>query len=106
MPPKPTKWEQLRAARELLELESSASLEEIKLAYRRLAKVHHPDLAGVAPVAGAIAMPRLTEAYRILTDHCCRYRIPLEPTGEEARDDEEWWLHRFGNDPLWGKGHR
>ncbi|HSH12274.1 MAG TPA: J domain-containing protein [Desulfurivibrionaceae bacterium] len=98
------KGERLRAARELLGLDSYASLEEIKLAYRRKAKAHHPDLSEArAEAEERIEMHRLTEAYRVLTDYCFNYRIPLEPT-EEPLDDEEWWLRRFGNDPLWGKG--
>jgi hypothetical protein len=95
---------QLRAARQLLDLENCASLEEIKLAYRRKAKAHHPDLN--EPQAGEeerIEMHRLTEAYRVLTDYCFSYRIPLEPE-EGPLDDEDWWMQRFGNDPLWGKG--
>lgn len=101
---KSDKRARLRAARELLELDSHASLEEIKLAYRRQARAHHPDLAGERGAAGeVIEMHRLTEAYRTLTDYCFSYRIPLEPE-EAPLDDEEWWLNRFGNDPLWGKG--
>jgi len=106
MPKKVAKWEEIRAARELLALESSASLEEIKLAYRRLAKQHHPDLTGSQPESAAdgIAMHRLTDAYQTLTDYCFRYRIPLEPDQDSPVDDEDWWMQRFGNDPLWGKG--
>lgn len=98
------KREQLRAARELLGLDSCASLEEIKLAYRCKAKAHHPDLNETrAGEEERIEMHRLTEAYRVLTDYCFSYRIPLEPA-DPPLDDEEWWLQRFGNDPLWGKG--
>lgn len=102
---KSAKWERLRAARELLELDRSASLEEIKLAYRRLAKTHHPDRTGTRAEmdAGGIETHRLTEAYRILTDYCGSYRIPLEPDKDSPLDDEEWWMRKFGNDPLWGK---
>lgn len=106
MTKKVAKWEQIVAARELLDLGSMASLEEIKLAYRRKAKAHHPDLSGSSPeaLAGAIEMHRLTEAYQTLTSYCYSYRISLEPDQESQLDDEEWWMQRFGNDPLWGKG--
>ncbi|NTV12667.1 MAG: J domain-containing protein [Desulfobulbaceae bacterium] len=101
-----SKWERIRAARELLDLDRRASLEEIKLAYRRKAKAHHPDLIGSGPerVAGGIEMHRLTEAYQTLTGYCFSYQIPLEPEPDNQLDDEEWWMQRFGSDPLWGKG--
>ena len=94
---------QLKAARELLDLDRIASLEEIKLAYRRKAKAHHPDLARPEDGEEPVEMHRLTEAYRTLTEYCFSYPIPLEPD-QAPLDDEEWWLDRFGNDPLWGKG--
>lgn len=60
---------QLRTARKLLGLGSCASLEEIKLAYRRKAKAHHPDLSEVLVGDGERPeMHQLTEAYRLLTD--------------------------------------
>lgn len=93
----------LKAARELLGLDRCASLEEIKLAYHRKAKAHHPDLSENRPDQEKVEMHRLTEAYQLLTAYCFSYPIPLEPD-EPPLDDEEWWLDRFGNDPLWGKG--
>jgi hypothetical protein len=104
MPKKLDKRGQLRAARELLGLDKCASLEEIRLAYRRKAKAHHPDLGEArGEDEERIEMHRLTEAYQILTDYCFSYRIPLEPEAAPL-DDQEWWMKRFGNDPLWGKG--
>ncbi len=99
---KPDKWERIAAARDLLGLEPRASLEEIRLAYRRKAKEHHPDTA--AANEANLAMHRLTDAYRTLTDYCQSFPIPLEPDPDEAlEDDEDWWMKRFGPDPLWGK---
>lgn len=106
MSKKIAKWEQIRAARELLDLDSCASLEEIKLAYRRKAKAHHPDRLQSCPegIERVIEMHRLTEAYQTLTSFCFSYRIPLEPDKNSPLDDEDWWMQRFGNDPLWGRG--
>lgn len=105
MAKKSGKWEKIAAARHLLGLGSAASLEEIREAYRGKAKLHHPDLA--PPTTGPeppIAMHLLTEAYQTIVDHCHSYRIPLEP-GHSAGDDddEDWWMKRFGQDPLWAK---
>jgi len=106
MKKKVAKWEEIVAARDLLGLDNIASLEEIKQAYRRKAKAHHPDLTGSAPevAEGAVEMHRLTEAYQTLTSYCFSYRISLEPDQDSQLDDEDWWMQRFGNDPLWGKG--
>lgn len=106
MPKKIAKWEEIIAARELLDLGNMASLDEIKQAYRHKAKAHHPDLNGTPPglPPGAVEMHRLTEAYQTLTSYCFSYRISLEPNQENQIDDEDWWMQRFGNDPLWGKG--
>lgn len=43
---------------------ATADDEAIRDAYRRLARVHHPDVAGGSPTA----MARLNEAYRVLGD--------------------------------------
>ncbi len=88
-------------ARDRLGLGESASINEIRRAYRRLVKEHHPDLAGDEEAA---AMHALNDAYRLLLDFCNSYAVPLPPEDVEPQSDEEWWLNRFGNDPLWGKG--
>lgn len=51
----------------LLELEASASVPEIKKAYRRLALQLHPDKAGNDPYAAA-RFADIKEAYEVLTD--------------------------------------
>jgi len=94
-------WQRLIAARDLLGLEESASLAGIRKAYRRLAKEHHPDLAGDE---GGETMLALTEAYQLLLDYCDNYPVPLTKEEIEPRSDEDWWMDRFGHDPLWSKG--
>jgi preprotein translocase subunit Sec63 len=99
---KPTKRARIIEARDLLGLDTHASLDEIKKAYRTKAKLHHPDTAPTA-LDQEITMHRLTEAYQILLDYCTTYRFPLDPDENTPVDDEDWWMDRFGNDPLWGK---
>ena len=89
------------AARDLLGLSERASINNIKQAYRRLVKQHHPDLAGGEE---ATAMHALTDAYQLLLDVCNNYPVPLPPEDLVPQSDEDWWMERFGNDPLWGKG--
>ena len=89
------------AARDLLGLGESGSVNEIRAAYRHLAKQHHPDLVGAE---GEGAMHALTDAYRLLLDFCDNYPVPLPPEELTPQSDEDWWMERFGNDPLWSKG--
>ncbi|VAW41461.1 hypothetical protein MNBD_DELTA03-1382 [hydrothermal vent metagenome] len=37
--------------------------------------------------------------------YCAGYRFPLVCNEDsQPLDDEDWWLSRFGEDPLWGRG--
>jgi curved DNA-binding protein CbpA len=58
-----------------------ASMPEIRRAYRRLARQHHPD-RNAAP-DGAQRFRRLVEAYAVLRDPACRARYDhtLRPAG-------------------------
>ena len=89
------------AARDLLGLGEKASVNEIRSAYRRLAKQHHPDLGNDK---GERVMLALTEAYQLLLDLCNSYPVPLPPEELAPQSDEDWWMDRFGSDPLWSKG--
>ena len=97
-------WEKIVAARDLLGLEEKATLTEIKAAYRRMSKRHHPDLAKANRETGkaAVAMHEITAAYQVLLAYCRNYRFPLVMQ-KETLDAEDWWMDRFGQDPLWGK---
>ena len=97
------KWQRILAARTLLGLKDTASVREIKNAYRRLAQTRHPDLA--TDGAGHSGMQELNAAYSILLEHCTTYPIPLSPptNSPESMEPEDWWLDRFGEDPLWGR---
>ncbi len=52
---------------EVLGVAKSASLDEIKSAYRKLAKKYHPDIAGQSKVAEE-KFKELSEAYEVLSD--------------------------------------
>jgi hypothetical protein len=96
-------WEKIVAARDLLGLEEKATLAEIKKAYRRMSKKHHPDLAESRDGGQtAVAMHAITAAYQVLLAYCQNYRFPLVMQ-QDTLDPEDWWMDRFGQDPLWGK---
>ena len=46
----------------------SATDAQIREAYRRLARAHHPDRASAAPTESPLSMPEINEAYRVLGD--------------------------------------
>ena len=96
-------WQAIERARDLLVLGEAATLAEIKRAYHRQSKLHHPDTAGHG--ADSERMVRITAAYELLMQYCTAYRFPLSrPENDEESDlydPEEWWQARFGQDPLW-----
>jgi len=96
-------WEKICTAGKLLGLGEHATLNEIKKAYRRISKKHHPDTATASPDGENIAMHNIVAAYETLIAYCNNYRFPLVPAADEVMEAEDWWMDRFGHDPLWGK---
>ena len=96
-------WQAIEEARRVLGLGERATLAEIKEAYRRLSKEHHPDTRAEKEPEDTEMMYRLTAAYRLLLRYCEEYRFPLVPPAGDIYDAEDWWLDRFGQDPLWSR---
>jgi len=71
---------------EVLGIGRGASNEEVKEAYRDLAKKHHPDVSGCA--GDPARFRELEEAYETLRDHDTRRRYDQELTGRSAREAE------------------
>jgi len=45
---------------------------------------------------------KLNAAYRIVIAYCNQYRFSFsEDEIKKYLPTDEWWLERFGNDPLW-----
>jgi len=100
-------WQAIEAARDLLGLGDRATRGEMKRAYRRLCKQYHPDLAtDEEREANEEMMYRLTSAYELLMRYCDEYRFPLAPREGDVYDAEDWWMDRFGQDPLWSRRRR
>ena len=99
-------WQAIEQAREILGLGDRATLAEIKRAYHRLSKLHHPDTASPPKCESGDQMYRITAAYELLMRYCNEYPFSLETGGCRRRrtrhyDPEDWWQARFGQDPLW-----
>ena len=93
---------------ERLEVSTSASTEQIKAAYRRLARQHHPDLNNGTD---AEIMKQLNEAYAVLTEVKRRecydqtlediprpYHVPknqIKPRGSREDEAQVLWLQRI-----------
>lgn len=68
---------------ETLGVARAASAEEIKLAFRKLARIHHPDVAK-DKIAGEARFKELNEAYEVLGDPVKRQRY--DELGEDWRN--------------------
>ena len=100
-------WQAIEQAKDLLRLGDRATLAEIKRAYHRLSKLHHPDTANSVDGESGEQMYRITAAYELLIRYCSEYRFPLKQENAQGEDldlydPEDWWQARFGQDPLWG----
>ena len=71
---------------DVLGVHQSATQEQIKLAYRKLSKQHHPDVSGGSKESEKIFL-EVQEAYKVLKD----------PTAREAYDDRLNGSHTSSN---------
>ena len=75
-------FEEIDEARRLLGLWDSATLKEIKQAYRRKAFCHHPDRC---KGDNDEKMKSLNRAYKLLTEYCSHYKYTF--TKEDVARD-------------------
>ena len=68
----------IRDARTILELPESATMEQIKVNYRRLIKKWHPDSFPEKHEACEEMSGKITNAYRIILDYCSNYRYSFK----------------------------
>lgn len=69
---------------ETLGVAPSATDAEVREAYRRLAREHHPDRAGTGSAASTYSMPEINEAYRVLGDPARRVVYDASLRGSTA----------------------
>jgi len=86
-------------ARRALGLGETASMPDIRKAYRRLANRYHPDKGGSA--SDSERMAELNRAYRVLLNYCRDYRYSFHeedvartyPNEEYMRTWADRWYH-------------
>lgn len=90
-------FNEIDEARRLLGLGEAAKLSEIKSAYRRLARHHHPDRHDSTDDE---MMKQLNRAYQLLLDYCAQYKYSFReediartyPHEEQMRKWRENWF--------------
>ncbi len=96
------RWKEIEWARKKLGLPEQVSFVEIKEAYHSCCRESHPDLARTEEdrAEKEKEMVDINRAYQILFDYAQHYTIVLTPN-EQGMSDEDWWMHHFGQDPIW-----
>lgn len=92
-------FEAIDEARRLLGLGEEASMQQIRNAYRRLARQHHPDTGSSS--GDVEVMKKLNRSYKLLTDYCHDYRYSFrEEDVARAYPGDEYlrtWRERWYN---------
>jgi len=97
------KYEQVNAARIMLDLPERATMEEIKSSYRTLIRKWHPDKCEEDAEKCREMTTNIITAYRILNDYCRNYKFSFsEEEVSKYLSAEEWWFERFGKNPFLG----
>ena len=92
-------------AAHVLGISGRASLNGIHARFRELAKEWHPDVSQHDPQLSHVTFIRIKEAYDILVNYGVNYEMSFR--AEDIRkgtdyDSQEFWMNRFGDDPIWG----
>jgi DnaJ-class molecular chaperone len=101
------KYGEITNARKLLGLPERATMMEIKTKYRSLLAEWHPDKCSDNVVERKEITQEIISSYKTIVDYCNHYRYSF--TEEEIKNhfsEDEHWLERFGDDPIWGNEHR
>jgi len=98
-------YKQLDKARKTLKLGESATIPEIKKAFRKLSLKYHPDKRKEQDKAKCEKkFKEINNANEFLIEYCLNYKFPFKEGGEaESREDREMKDHmkRF-YDGWWG----
>ena len=89
-------FEDISRARAILGLGETATAKQVKAAYRKLAKRHHPDKSpGADTKTGTPAMAEINKAYHILEQYLANYRYSFEKETFAGIYPEEEYHKRY-----------
>ncbi|MBN1160800.1 MAG: J domain-containing protein [Dehalococcoidales bacterium] len=88
-------FNEIEEARKLLGLGETATLKEIKKAYRKLAHRHHPDKHGGSDNAESETMKRLNRAYKLIIEYCDGYKYSFKQEDVSRTYPDEEYLRTF-----------
>lgn len=107
-----TYYDTITRARRILELPETATLKQVRDQYRRLVKTWHPDKHVIHLDVASLKEKQdrtndILWAYKTISAYCADYRFSFERREvEKYMSDEERWLRRFGEDPIWAHGEK
>jgi len=90
-------YEKIENARNLLELPERATMEQIKINFRKLVHKWHPDKCTEDQHICTEKTRMITNAYKTIITYCSQYRYSF--TKKEIHNylsEEEWWIEQFG----------
>jgi len=90
-------FKQIDHARKVLGLAESATLKEVKGAYRELSKKYHPDRS--RKKKSEEKMKEINKAYKLLLDYCESYRFSFSK--EAVEDFYSKYMKGFREDWMW-----
>jgi DnaJ-class molecular chaperone len=90
-------FEDIDEARKLLGLSETATLKEIKSAYRRLAHEYHPDKQDGASESGEQRMKKINWAYQLLVNYCQDYKYSFREEDIAKTYPHDEYLRKFHN---------
>ena len=86
---------------------SQAAARKVTDLNRRLIRKWHPDRCREDAELCREMTERLIAAYETLVSYCRDYRFSFaEEEVAKYLSGEDWWLRRFGDDPLWGNAKK
>ena len=89
-------FKEIDEARRVLGLGETATLKEIKSAYRRMASRYHPDKhSGDAHAESEEMMKRLNWAYKLLTEFCRDYKYTFREEDVARTYPHDEYLRRY-----------
>jgi len=93
-------FQEIDAARKMLGLGEDASMNQIKAAYRALAKKYHPDTTQEAKEVAEETMRKLNDAFQTLMGYCLHFPISFKKEDMRTLDPEELLYEQFKDDWL------